>query len=122
MRIFLSYAKSHIYELHSILAATITFILMLFIKKPIKQSIRYYVERKAENNQRWAQNKKLYRKRCNSIIVFSTMLLAIIIFTIISFISPLIEFKWFSAILSGTVALTEYAIFDQIFARGSQDE
>ena len=37
MHLFLSYCKSHIYELHALLSATITFFLMFEIKKPIKE-------------------------------------------------------------------------------------
>lgn len=46
MRLLLSYCKSHIYELHALLAATITLVAMHFVKKPVKEKIAETVEEK----------------------------------------------------------------------------
>lgn len=48
MRLLLSYCKSHIYELHALLAATITLVDMHFVKKPVKEKIAETVEEKKE--------------------------------------------------------------------------
>ena len=40
MHLLLSYCKSHIYELHALLAATITLVAMHFVKKPVTGSRR----------------------------------------------------------------------------------
>lgn len=113
MRILLSYAKSHIYEIHAIIAATLAFLSMFIIKKPIKKHINAVVDKKAVQNVKWKEHKGLYTKRCNMIIIFLTMLLSFALFFIISLISPLIQFSLFTAILSGVFALTEYAVYDQ---------
>lgn len=114
MRLLLSYCKSHIYELHSILAATIAFFLMFWIKGSIKEMLARKVDEKAKKNPKWQKNKALYRKRCNGLLIIFTMLLSYLLFLILSFVSPLINFSLQSAVMSGVFAMTEYAIVDQI--------
>ena len=122
VHLFLSYCKSHIYELHAVLAATITFFLMFPIKAPIKRKLAAYVERRAAEDEKWNENKKLYRKRCNMIILFLAVFLAAFIFLLVSMISPLIEFSAYTALLSGALTLTEYAVFDQVVGKRGQKE
>lgn len=123
MRILLSYAKSHIYEIHAIIAATITFLSMFIIKKPIKRRIINFVDKKAVQNVRWKEQKRIYTRRLNLIIIFITMLLSFSIFFILSLLSPFIHFSMFSALLSGIIALTEYAVYDQfVCTRGEKNE
>ena len=123
MRIFLSYAKSHIYEIHAMIAATIAFLSMFIVKKPMKEHISNFVARKATKNGKWEEHRKLYTRRCNIIIIVFTMLLSCFLFLIISIISPLIQFSMFSAVLSGTIALTEYAVYDQFVSKkGARNE
>ena len=63
MHLFLSYCKSHIYELHALLSATITFFLMFEIKKPIKEGTHKYVAEKAQKDKKWRENKMCIRDR-----------------------------------------------------------
>ena len=122
VHLFLSYCKSHIYELHAVLAATITFFLMFPIKAPIKRKLADYVERRAAEDEKWNENKKLYRKRCNMVVLFLAVLLAAFIFLLVSMISPLIDFSAYTALLSGALTLTEYAVFDQVVGKRGQEE
>ena len=114
MHLFLSYCKSHIYELHALLSATITFFLMFEIKKPIKEWTHKYVAEKAQKDKKWRENRQLYYKRCNMVILLLAILIACMIFIIVSFLSPLISFSWNSMGLSGVFALAEYEIYDQL--------
>lgn len=114
MRLLLSYCKSHIYELHSLLVATITFLLMFAIKGPIKEYLAGIVEHKALTNAKWKENMALYKKRCNLVLVVLTTLLSYALFIIVAVISPLIDFSVQSAIMSGVYALTEYAVVNQL--------
>ena len=115
MHLLLSYCKSHIYELHALLAATIVFFLMFPIKKPLKEQIRQWVDKKAQQNQKWQKNRRLYTKRCNMIILVLAFLLSVVVFAMLSLVSPLIEFSVFMAGMSGVFALVEYALFEQLW-------
>lgn len=117
MHLFLSYCKSHIYELHALLAATITFLAMFELKKPIKVRTREIVDAKAKENQKWEKNRRLYYKRCNMLIVAATLLLAALLFLFLSIVSPFINFSWHMTWMSGAFALTEYAIYDQVIGK-----
>ncbi len=114
MRLFLSYCKSHIYDLHSILAATITFLLMFLIKKPIKKRIADKVEQKALADEQYSQKKDSYIKLWNGVLVLITMVLAFIIFELLAVFSPMIHSSYPSALMSGAIALTEYAVWEQL--------
>ena len=121
MRLFLSYCKSHIYELHALLAATITFFLMFEIKKPIKIWTHKYVTEKARKNQKWSKNKKLYNKRCNMLVVITTIIIAAIVFVFFYLVSPFISFSLHMTWLSGAFALAEYAVYDQTIGKERKD-
>lgn len=114
MRKLLSYAKSHIYDIHAVIAATITLVLMYFIKRPIKQGIASYVNKKSETDLKWQENKALYIRRCNMVLILLTMVIAYVIFFVLSLISPLVEFSAPTACMSGVIALVEYACIDQM--------
>ena len=114
MHLILSYMKAHIYELHSIFCATITFLLMMPLKVPIKKRIWSWIEKKANTNKKWEQHFSLYYKRCNMVILLLAILIACMIFIIVSFLSPLISFSWNSMGLSGVFALAEYEIYDEL--------
>ena len=92
MHLFLSYCKSHIYELHALLSATITFFLMFEIKKPIKEWTHKYVAEKAQKDKKWRENRQLYYKRCNMLVLIAAILIAAIVFIffslVLSFNSP----------------------------------
>lgn len=111
----LSYCKSHIYELHAVLAAMITFAVMFPIKKPLKRKLAKWVERKAAKNESWKQHMPLYKKRVNIIVLFIAVALSYAIFSLISLISPLIYFSWITAFLSAVFTLNLYALYEQIF-------
>ena len=121
MHLFLSYCKSHIYELHALLSATITFFLMFEIKKPIKEWTHKYVAEKAQKDKKWREKRQLYYKRCNMLVLIAAILIAAIVFIFFSLVSPFIYFSWHMTWLSGAFALTEYAIYDQVIGKEKQD-
>lgn len=49
----LSYCKSHIYELHAIVVAIITFFLMFPVKKPLKRLLPRRVKQRDEKDEKW---------------------------------------------------------------------
>lgn len=115
----LSYCKSHIYELHAILAAVISFSIMLGIKIPIKRRLADWIEEKAKESEKWRKNKKVYGRRVNLILMMIAIAVSYGIFLIVTAISPLIRYSGITAILSIAVTLDIYAVFEQILGTDS---
>lgn len=114
MRKIFSYANSHRYEIHALLAATFVVVLMSLIKGPIKRKLAQSVERKiAKQPVLEGKRRKLIRQK-NMLLICLTMLLSIGVFAVVAKLSPLIEFSFPTAVMSGVFALCEYAFFDQI--------
>jgi len=114
MRKLLSYAKSHIYELHALLVATFVVVLMGFIKEPIKRKIVQSVDKKIQSKPELTQKRKRMVKRRNMLLIVLTMILSFFVFALVALVSPLIEFSFPTAVMSGVFALCEYAFWDQI--------
>lgn len=114
IRLVLSYTKSHIYDIHSALAGTLALMVMFAIKVPIKQWVEKKVNDKAEKNAKWERSKSFYLKICNGVLIPITMLVAIVIFDALSMLSPFINASWPSALMSGAIALAEYAVLEQL--------
>lgn len=114
MRKIFSYAKSHIYELHAILVATVVVVLMFIIKEPIKRWVAKRVDKKIVGRPELAEKRRLLIRRGNMLLIVLTMVLSVLIFTGAALVSPFIEFSIWSAVLSGIFALCEYAFLDQI--------
>lgn len=114
MRKILSYAKSHIYELHALLVATFVVVLMSLIKEPIKRKIRQSVDKKIQSKPELAKKRRTMVKRRNMLLIVLTMLLSFVAFTVVALVSPLIRFSLPTAVMSGVFALCEYAFWDQI--------
>ena len=114
MRKLLSYAKSHIYELHALLVATFVVVLMGFIKEPIKRKIVQSLDKKIQSKPELTQKRKRMVKRRNMLLIVLTMILSFFVFALVALVSPLIEFSFPTAVMSGVFALCEYAFWDQI--------
>jgi len=114
MRKILSYVKSHLYEIHALLTATFVVVLMSFIKEPIKRKIVQSVDKKIQAKPELAQKRRLMVKRRNMLLIVLTMFLSFVAFTLVALVSPLIEFSFPTAVMSGVFALCEYAFWDQI--------
>lgn len=114
MRKFLSYVNSHRYDIHAVFAGLLTVILMYCIKQPVKKHIRQYIDKKIDAHPQLAGRRQEYIKHYDMILIALTMLIAFCIFFILSLVSPLIEFSFSSAVMSGIFALCEYAVIDQL--------
>lgn len=121
MRKIFSYAKSHIYDIHAVLVGTMVLVLMNFIKKPVKSRVEQFVDAKIQKNPELGEKRKIYLKRYNAIIILLTMFLAFVVFAMLSFLSPMIEFSFQAGIMSGVYALCEYAVIDQFTCRYGED-
>lgn len=114
MQRILSYAKSHIYEIHALLVATFVVVLMSFIKKPIKREIVQSVDRKIAEKPELADKRNVMIKHGNMLLILMTMLLSFGVFTLVALGSPIIRFSFPTAVMSGVFALCEYAFWEQI--------
>lgn len=94
MRRLLSYAKSHIYDLHALLAGTIAFGIMMLLKQYLP-------------NKYWG--------------IVCTFLISFVVFCGLSLISPLIEFSAFTGLMSAVYAFCEAAIFEQLGFRKKEE-
>lgn len=114
MRILLSYAKSHIYELHAVVVAVVTIVIMYQIKVPIKRIVSEKVDTMLEKKAEKKKMRMLYVRRGNAVLILLAMLLAFVLFLVVSMVSPLIHFSLETAIMSGVFSLAGYAFWDQI--------
>ncbi len=117
MHLILMYCKSHIYELHSLLAAFITIILMQHIKKPIKRKIARFVLNMAAKKDKWKEHKVVYYKRMNTIVVLVAEIMGGVSFELVNIFSPLVVFKWFTTLTTGAIAIAGYKILEQMFQK-----
>lgn len=122
MRKILSYTKSHIYEIHALIVATIVVVVMYLIKKPIKRKIVQSVERKLELKPGISDDRDILIRRRNMVLILLVLILSFGLFTLVALVSPLIEFSLPSAVMSGVFALCEYAFWDQITFDIRKDE
>ena len=114
MRRILSYINSHRYDIHAVFAGFLAVLLMYLIKQPIKNKIRNYVDAKIEANPKLADKRRTYIKHYNMILILLTVIIAFCMFFLVSLVSPIIDFSFSSAIMSGVFALCEYAVIDQL--------
>lgn len=113
IHMFLSSCKSHIYEIHASIAAILTVVIMSFLKMPIKSKILEIADHIYQDN-KMKISKYLLIKRMNLIVILCTMIISLIIFPIIAFISPLIVFSMKTCILTWIFSLAIYAVYDQL--------
>ncbi len=114
IKIILSYAKSHIYEIHALLVATFVVVLMSLIKEPIKKKLAQSVDKKIQSKPELVSKRRMMMKRRNMLLIVLTMFFSFVAFALAALISPLIEFSFPTAVMSGVFALCEYAFWDQI--------
>ena len=114
MRRILSYINSHRYDIHAVFAGFLAVLLMYLIKQPIKNKIRNYVDAKIEANPKLADKRRTYIKHYNMVLILLTVIIAFCMFFLVSLVSPIIDFSFSSAIMSGVFALCEYAVIDQL--------
>lgn len=121
MYIILKYAKSHIYELHALLAGSLAFILMFWAKKPVKAWLNVFTEKRTKSSKKWEENKAVYRRRLGLILTLLDLFLSAVIFYVISILSPMIDFSGFPMLLSGILSLTVYSFYEQITCGRKKD-
>ncbi len=114
MRLFLSYAKSHIYDIHAVLVAVLTILAMYYIKCPFKEKNEKRVDEKIAEKPELQSKRYLYIKRANFVLIPIAFLLAFCLFAVSALISPMIHFSVESAVMSGVFTLAGYAFWEQI--------
>lgn len=121
MRKIQSYAKSHIYDIHALLAATFAVFLLYLIKKPIKKYLESCLDKRLQKRPEKKEKRELYRKRCNMLLIVLAVAISFVLFGIFSVLSPMIHFSVQSSLMSGVFALCEYAFIEQITFRAPEE-
>lgn len=117
----LKYAKSHIYELHALLAGTLAFLLMFQAKKPAKKLILSFVKRRSETSRRWKNNQIIYRRRLGLSLIALDFAISAAVFWVLAMVSPLIRFSLRTMWLSGFLSLTLYSLYEQVFSNHKEE-
>ena len=106
---FLSYCKSHIYDLHSLLTGTIIFFLVYVWRDQIDKLIEKRVNTRYAD--RTEDGKKAVTKRLWGLIYILIILLAFLIYAAVACISPLVNNSVPASIISATFAITELEFY-----------
>ncbi len=109
-----SHAKSHIYDIHAVIASIVVFLFMMLIKPPMKRWIAKMLEKHFGNRSDWDLEQENYRRRGNMLLIVFVIILGYLIFAVIALLSPGIEFSFFNGGMTGVYALCEYAFYEQI--------
>lgn len=118
--LILKYANSHIYDIYALLSGTLAFIVVMLVKRPIKQMNRrraeQYMDRLPSTRSEEERNKKqkIYYRRSNLLVIILAFLIAAIIFAGCAYFSPQIGLRAGSLMMSGVFAVAEYAIVEQM--------
>lgn len=94
----------------------VTFVLMLFIKVPLKKMSAYIADRIGKND----EEKQVLCKRLHISILFFTMLVSMIIYYFVLIFLGETHFKMCCSLKAGTIAVALYMIFEQWFGDNFQ--
>ena len=109
MHFLLSYAKSHIYDLHSLLVGTIIFVLILVWRESVDNVITNWVIKHYED--RTEACKKAAYRRMWGLIYILIIALAFLFFYAVAFISPFVDNSVPASIISAAFAITELEFY-----------
>ena len=122
MRLLLSYIKSHMYDIHAIVAGAVVVAMMMYIKAPIKRKNRNTVDAKLERKPELSQKRGIMLRRRNFILILMVFPLAIAAFWVLSVISPFVSFSLQTSVMTGVFALCIYAFIEQISEPGGEED
>jgi len=114
MRLLASYIVSHIYDIYSIVAATMVVAAMMYIKVPVKRKIRGIVNNRIKKNPDLEDKRSLLIRRGNMSLIIMVFPLAIVAFAVLILLSPYMHFSWQSSFMAGVFALCIYAFLEQV--------
>ena len=109
VHLILSYCKSHIYDLHSLLVGTIIFFLIIVWKGSIDDTFGNWTDKHyADRDESF---KKAVVKKMWALIYLLIIVLAFLFFTAASYISPLVHNSVPASIITATFAITELEFY-----------
>ena len=117
MHFLLSYAKSHIYDLHALVVGTIIFVLILVWKESIDMVIVDWVSKHYED--RTESRKLAAYRRLWGLIYILIIALSFLFFYAVAFISPFVENSVPASIISAAFAITELEFY-KTFLQGKR--
>ena len=112
---FLSYCKSHIYGLHSLLVGTIIFFLIFVWKGTIDKFIEDRVAKRYEDRE--DDRRKAAARRTWGLIYILVILLAFLLFAAVACISPFVHNSVPASVISASFAITEMEFYKTFIKR-----
>ena len=109
LHMFLSYCKSHIYDLHSLLVGTIIFFLIYVWKGSIDKMIGNWVNKRYVD--RPEEKQKAITTRVWGVIYLVVIALAFLIYAAVAYMSPLVHNSVPASVISATFAITEMEFY-----------
>lgn len=100
----------------SFFVGCITFVAMMFIKKPIKRVTFGLAEKKGKRE----EDKRVLYKRLNIMIIFAAMFVAMIFYYLVLIFLGETHFKMCCSLKAGAVSVALYVIFEQWFGDNFQ--
>lgn len=111
-----SIIQSHMYDIYSILSGTIVFVLLYFVKPYIKaMNARavYGDEVKVYTKEEQKRLRRCYQRR-NAILFPVIFIMGMFVYAVCAMMTNQIEFRWGPALMSGPIAIAEYAVLKQL--------
>jgi len=115
MHLFLSYCKSHIYDLHSLLVGTIIFFLVYVWKGQIDRVFEDWVNK--HYSTKTDDAKKNAKKRLWGLIYLLVIPLSFLIYLAAASISPFVNNSVPASIISAAFAITEMEFYKTFFQK-----
>ena len=109
MHMILSYCKSHIYDLHSLLVGTIIFFLVYAWKENIETKFRNWINKRYSD--RSEEGKNAIMKRLWGLIYLLVIPIAFLIYCAVASISPFVDNSVPASVISATFAITEMEFY-----------
>jgi len=114
MRLFFSYIRSHMYDIHAFIAGVMVVATMMRIKLSVKRRICTIVDAFIKKNPKLNRKRALLIKRGNISLLILVFPLGVVAFSMLVIISPFVFFSWQSSIMAGVFALCIYAFLEQV--------
>ena len=115
MHMILSYAKSHIYDIHALIVGTVIFVLVLLWKRSIDKMITDRLDKHYGDGDE-ARKKSAFRRTWGLIYVL-IFLLAFVFFCAAAAISPFVNNSVPASIISATFAITELELYQSFIQK-----
>lgn len=115
MRKILSYCKSHIYDIHSVLVGIILLLIFFLIREKVKKLISQQIDDRIKKNPQLISRRSAMLRVWYLRFLVVLLISAILGFAVLAQISPFVEFSLQSGLMGCVYTLCGIAFLKQIF-------